>query len=89
MGLIMDISEMSKDQLESAQVVKELELQSAIRALSIVEEEDNNLAVEVAKLQLKRKELGTALIQGKSNQRRVSSELRNLKTMLFRRIAGL
>jgi len=84
-----DIDKMTKDQLESAQVIKELELQNAIGSLATVEEEDNRLAIEVAKLQLKRKELGSAMIQGKSNVRRVSSELRNLKTMIYKRLGGL
>lgn len=80
---------MTKAELEKQQVIKELELQEATANLATVEMEDNNLATQIAELQLKRKRLGNAIIQGKSNLRRVASELRNLKTLLFQRIGGM
>ena len=85
----MNINEMTKAQLEAQQVVKELELQEATQNLATVEMEDNNLATQIAELQLKRKKLGNAIIQGKSNLRRVASELRNLKTMIYQKLGGL
>ena len=83
------IDQLSKAELEAEQVVKELELQQATADLATVEIKDNELATKVAELQLERKRLGAALIQGKSNLRRVASELRNIKTMIFQRIGGL
>jgi hypothetical protein len=85
----MDIDKMSKDELENLQVIKEQEYQLAIQSLCSVEIRDNELATEVAKIQLDRKSLANAIIQAKSNLRRCSSELRNLKTMLFKRIGGM
>jgi len=85
----MNIDQMSKQELEAQQVIKELELQEATASLATVEIKDNELATKVAELQLERKRLGAAMIQGKSNLRRVASELRNLKTMIFKRIGGL
>lgn len=84
-----DLNEMSKAELEAAQVVGELEYQAAVEALATVEIEDNELALQIAELQVKRKRLATAITQGTSNLRRVNSTLRNLKTMLFKRIGGL
>lgn len=84
-----DLNEMSKAELEAAQVVGELEYQAAVEALATVEIEDNELALQIAELQVKRKRLAAALTQGASNVRRVNSQLRNLRTMLFKRIGGL
>lgn len=85
----MELNNMSKADLESEQVKKELEYQNAVETLALVEIEDNELALQIAELQVKRKRLATALTQGTSNVRRVNSELRNLKTMLFKRIGGM
>lgn len=85
----MDISTMTKDQLEQIQVTKETEYQLAMDNLSTVEIEDARLAKEIAERQLARKNLATALIQGKHNLRRIASELRNIKTMIYRRLSGL
>ena len=85
----MDISTMSKDELERVQVAKETEYQMAMDSLATVEIEDAKLAREIAEKQLSRKNLSTALIQGKHNLRRIASELRNIKTMIYRRLGGL
>ena len=85
----MDISTMSKDELERVQVAKETEYQLAMDSLATVEIEDAKLAREIAEKQLSRKNLATALIQGKHNLRRIASELRNIKTMIYRRLGGL
>jgi hypothetical protein len=83
------IEDMTKDELEQLQVIKELEYQQATGNLSVVEIEDNRIATQVAELQVQRKKLGGSLIQGKSNVRKVKSELNNIKTMIYRRLAGL
>ena len=85
----MDYDKMSKHELEAQQVIKELELQDATGNLAVVETEENNLGVQIAELQLKKKKLGNALIQGKANLRRISSELRIIKSMIYKRLAGL
>lgn len=85
----MDIDKLSKSELEAQQVIHELELQQATADLATVEIRDNELATKVAELQLERKRLGSALIQGKANLRRVSSVLRNIKTMIYKRLSGL
>ena len=85
----MDIATMSKDELERLQVAKETEYQLAMDSLATVEIEDAKLAREIAEKQLSRKNLATALIQGKHNLRRIASELRNIKTMIYRRLGGL
>ena len=83
------LDEMTKDELENIQVQKETEYQLSIQSLTTVELRDNELAIEVAKIQLDRKTLANAIIQAKSNMRRCASELRNIKTMIYKRLAGL
>lgn len=85
----MTVDEMGKDELEKLQVVKEQEKQLAIQALCTVELRDNELSTDVAKLQLERKTLANAIIQGKSNLRKLTSELSVIKTMIYRRLGGL
>ena len=80
---------MGKAELENLQVCKEEELQLAMKSLCTVELRDNELATEVAKIQLDRKTLANAIIQAKSNLRRCASELRNIKTMIYKRLSGL
>jgi chromosome segregation ATPase len=83
------IDEMSKSELEAEQVIKELEFQEATANLATVETRDNELATKIDELRLERRKLGNSLIQGKANIRRVNSELRNIKTMIYQRLAGL
>lgn len=85
----MNLEEMSKDELEKMQVAKEREYQLSMESLTTVETQDCELARKIAEIQLQRKNLSIALIQGKYNLRRVASELRNIKTMIYRRIGGL
>jgi phage FluMu protein gp41 len=84
-----DLNEMSKDELESLQVTKENEYQLSMQSLTTVELQDNEIARKITELQLERKSLAAALIQGKHNLRRVASELRNIKTFIYKRLGGL
>lgn len=83
------ITEMSKDELENLQVAKENEYQLCMDSLATVELQDLDYSRQVAELQLKRKQLGSALIQAKHNLRRVASELRNIKTLIYKRLGGM
>jgi hypothetical protein len=85
----MELDKLTKDELENLQIVKENEYQLNMESLTMVELQDLELAKKVAELQLQRKCLGSALIQGKHNLRRVSSELRNIKVMIYRRLGGM
>ena len=80
---------LTKDQLEDLQMKKENEYRLAMDSLATVEIQDTELAHKIAEIQLERKNLAIALIQGKHNLRRIASELRCAKTMLFRRIGGM
>jgi len=84
-----NLDDMSKDELEVRQCQKENEYQLSMQSLTTVELQDNELARKITELQLERKSLAAALIQGKHNLRRVASELRNIKTMIYRRLQGL
>jgi len=85
----MNLENISKDELEKMQIAKENEYQLSMESLSVVEVTDAELSRKIATLQLERKNLSVAMIQGKFNLRRVASELRNIKTMIYRRLGGL
>jgi hypothetical protein len=82
----MNLDEMTKDELEILQVQKENEYQLALQTLESVELMDLDLAKKCAEIQLSRKNIGTALVQGKYNIRRITSELRNIKTYIYKRL---
>ncbi len=83
----MNIADMTKDDLEALQVKKEVELQLAMDALTTVELTDNEKALQVAKIQLERKTLSGSIIQAKHNVRHLASELRNIKTLIWKRLS--
>lgn len=83
----MEINKLNKVELEGLQVVKEEEYQLAMQSLSTIELRDMELSRKVAEIQLERKTLAAALIQGKYNLRKLSSELRVIKTMIYKRLA--
>ena len=84
----MDWNTMSKDELENLQVQKEEELRLAMDSLNTVEVRDIELSKKIVELQLDRKNLATAITQGKHNLRRIASELRSIKPLIFRRLRG-
>ena len=84
-----DPKDMDKDELENLQVQKENEYQLAMQSLNTVELQDIELSRKVAELQLQRKQLSVALVQGKYNLRRIASELRNIKTLIYKRLGGM
>lgn len=83
----MNIDTMTKDELENLQMSKENEYRLSMDSLTTVEIQDLEIAKKIAQLQLDRKNLGTALIQGKHNMRRVASELRDIKVMIWKRLS--
>jgi hypothetical protein len=74
--------------LETLQIAKEQEYQLSLQNLEKVELMDLDLARKVAELQLSRKNLATALTQGGYNIRRINSELRNIKTYIYKRLVS-
>jgi hypothetical protein len=84
-----ELSEMTPEEIESEQVLKETEYQLAMQSLFEVETKDNQISRDITELQLERKRLADSLIKAKYNLRRIASELRNLKTMFFKKKAGL
>lgn len=84
-----DMESMSKDELEKLQISKENEHQLCMESLSTVEIQDLEYAKQIAEISLKRKNLAMAITQGRYNIRRISSELKNIKTMIYRRLSGL
>ena len=82
------IEDMGKDELEDLQIQTELSYQNAMESLTTVELSDLDLSKKVTELQLQRKNMGAALIQGKYNLRRIASELRNIKVLIYRRLRG-
>jgi len=85
----MTLETMTKDQLETLQIATENEYQEASRALTEVEIHDIELAKKIAQLQLERKDLAMALVKGKHNVREISSQLRNIKCMIYKRLGGM
>ena len=83
----MDISALSKDELEKMQMAKEQEYQLSMQNLSTVELQDLELSRKVAELQLQRKSFAVAITQGKYNLRRCASELRVLKTQIWQKLS--
>jgi hypothetical protein len=80
--------EMTKDELEKLQIQKENEYQLSMQSLETIELQDLEIARKVAELQLSRKNLSAGLTQGKYNIRRIASELRNIKTYIYKRLRG-
>lgn len=86
---------MSKRELEDLQVKKEAEYREGMKALSVVEIEDHQLDKQIIELrrqildlQIKRKELADAITKAKYNLRLISSTLRDVKTLIYQRLAG-
>jgi len=88
MGDEMNLDEMSKDQLEAVQIQKENEYRLSMDSLTTVELQDLELSKKYTEIQLERKNLAPAIVQGKHNLRRIASELRNIKTLIYRRLSG-
>ena len=84
----MDLNAMQKDELEKLQIAKEDDYQKALSVLEDLEIMDLDLAKKVAEIQLSRKNLSPGITQGKYNVRRISSELRNIKTYIYKRLRG-
>lgn len=82
----MNLDEMDKESLEVLQNQKEAEYRLSLDALEKVELQDLDISKKIAELQLSRKNLGTALTQGKYAVRRISSELRSIKTYIYKRL---
>lgn len=84
----MDLNTLTKDELETMQIQKENEYQLALSSLETVEIQDQDYARKIAEIGLQRKNLATSITQGKYNVRRISSELRNIKTYIYKRLRG-
>ena len=84
----MNLDEMSKDQLEAVQIQKENEYRLSMDSLITVELQDLELSKKYTEIQLERKNLAPAIAKGKHNLRRIVSELRNIKTFIYRRLSG-
>ena len=84
----MDINTMSKDELEILQISKEEEYRLSMESLTSVELRDIELSKKAVEIQLDRKNLATAITQGKHNLRRIASELRAIKTLIYKRLRG-
>ena len=82
----MILDEMTKDALEVLQTEKEDEYRKALTALEAVELEDLAIAKQIAELSLHRKNLSTALVQGKYSVRRIASEMRSIKVFIYKRL---
>lgn len=83
----MDISKLSKTELDSKQMEIEQLFHDAVGNLATAEMEDNNLALEIAKLNVKRKELAGSITKGKAIVRQYSSDLRTIKLATWKKIA--
>lgn len=85
----MDIEKMSKDDLEMAQVALENELKEEGKNATIVELELNDLGRKIDELRIKSRQLKDSMIKSKANLRRIHSDLRSIKVMIYRRLNGL
>ena len=83
----MDISKLSKAELDTKQMEIEALFHDSVGNLSLAEIEDNKLALEIAKLQVKRKELAESITKGKALVRQHSSNLRTIKLATWKKIA--
>lgn len=84
----MELENLTKDQLEKLQVEKEQEYQEIINALTQVELEEIEIAKQILQLQLKRKELQSAIKKATHRVKVLSSELRNIKVLIYQRLRG-
>lgn len=81
-----DISKLSKSELDTLQMEVEGKFREAMESLTEAEVADNKLALEIAKLQVKRKELSEGITKGKSLVRQHSSNLRTIKLATWQKI---
>jgi len=84
----MNLDNTTLQELEKLESEKNNEHRLAMSCLETVELQDNDLARKVAEIQLQRKNLSPALIQGKYNARRLSSELKTIKSYIYKRLRG-
>jgi len=82
------LEEMSLRELEAMQVAKEHENREAIRLMAEVEIADNDLARRVAELQLERRKVKDGMIKAERNMRSVSSVLRVIKSLIYKKLRG-
>lgn len=79
---------LTKEQLENLQVEKEKEYQETMNLLTKVELEEIDIAKQIIQLQLKRKELQSAIKKASHRIKVLNSELRNIKILLYKRLRG-
>ena len=84
---MIEVDKLSKSELDTLQMEIEGKFHEAVGNLSLAEIEDNRLALEVAKLQVKRKELAESITKGKALVRQQSSSLRTIKLATWKKIA--
>jgi len=83
----MDLESKTKAELDALQMAKENELQESLRALNEVETKDNTLSISITELQLERKRLKNAISMGSYNIKKINSELRVIKNMIWKRLS--
>lgn len=84
----MDLGTLTKDELEELQIQRENEYRLSMESLTTIELQDLEISKKISALQLDRKNLTAALIQGKYNIRRISSDLRSIKVYIYKRLRG-
>ncbi len=85
----MELDKMSKDELEMAQVQVEAELKQEGENSMVVEMALNDIGRQIDTLRLKSRDLKDSLTKSKTNLRRIHSDLRAIKVMIYRRLNGL
>ena len=85
----MNLDEMSKDQLELLQIATEERYQVAVHNTAVARIADNQCGLRAAKITVERKELADAIIKGAEIEKSTMSELRNIKSMIYRKLQGL
>lgn len=85
---MLEFANMTKDDLEATQVEKEKEYQDLISSLETIELKEIEISQKIAELQVEKKKLSSSLLKGRHALRTVASEMRVIKTYIYKRLRG-
>ena len=79
---------MTKDELEQEQINLENEYKKILDALEKIELEEIDISRKMTELQLQKRNLSSALLKGRHSLRSIASDMRIIKTHIYRRLRG-
>ena len=84
----MDIDKLTLPQLEELEKEVEIALQDGTRAVCEVEVSLNRIAKAMTRLELRKKDLRDGLVMGRRNIVLSKSQLRMIKSQIYRKLRG-